>query len=171
MVTFNQPEQLDASTWLVSWSSDLTPPVTFWIYVDGQLIATTTASSWTFSSPIGVIEVLDTSTPPADAYPSKAILTWNGVAGAQTYLVQEYVESAWVNRASIVPKNGQTYFAWTSGILADSQTHQFQVLAVGVNQNDGTAASLNLLMVRNPDPPDVSFTYDPDKQQVVVDVP
>lgn len=171
MVTFDPPQQIDATTWLLTWSSDQPAPVTFAIYVDGALVAQTQAASWQFKTPLGLIEVFDTGSPIPTGYPSKAVIVWYAAAGVAEYLVQEYVGSSWLTRASILDgggEGGRGYFIWTSGVLADSQSHSFQVVPAGINGNDGAVASLNLLMVRNPDSPAAAFAYDPAGKTVTI---
>jgi hypothetical protein len=52
-----------------------------------------------------------------------------------------------------------TPFTWRSRVLEDGATHRFRVVPVGQNGNDGTEQLFTLLMVRIPDPPAVTYTY------------
>jgi hypothetical protein len=51
------------------------------------------------------------------------------------------------------------YFAWESRFLEDSASHRFRVVPVGQNGNEGTSREFLVLMVRIPDPPEVTYTY------------
>jgi hypothetical protein len=174
MVTFNPPRQLSSTSWRISWTSDATPAVTFYVYRDGVLIATTTATQWDLTVPPGtspVIEVLDTADPPEKAYPGRIVLTWYSVAGTSSYKVQEYITTIWVDRDQVTD-DGRGYFVWTSRWLEDSTTHQFRIVPAGTNGNDGTPQELDVLMVRHPDDPTPTLTnsYSDTTHAVTIDV-
>lgn len=169
-VTVNKPVQIDDRSWSLTWSSTLSDP-TYYIYVDGELIDTTTAESKIFSVENGaslVVDILDVATgTPGTAFPGRFTIGWNAVSGADVYLIDEYVASVWTNRAEI-KETGRGYYLWRSRFLEDVTTHQFRVRAKGNNQNIGTALSLTRLMVRHPDPPDQNFSYSNSTKKVTV---
>jgi hypothetical protein len=155
MVTLNPPIPIDDVTWLLSWTSDLTPPVTFYVYRDGILEQRTEALQVLVVIPIGtspVFEVLDTAAAPAPGFPSQILLAWYAAAATSAYRVEELLGSTWTVRET-VPDDARGYFLWKSRPLEDSQTHQFRVTPIGTNGNDGTVATFSVLMVRHPDPP------------------
>jgi hypothetical protein len=159
MVTLNPPDQLDEVTWLLSWRSDLTPPVTFYVYRDGSLLAKTTATELRVTIAPGTsptFDVLDTADAPTPVYSAEILLTWYASPATSSYRVEELVGSTWTTRATI-HDDGRGYFLWGSRALEDSQKHQFRVTSIGTNGNEGAAARFIVLMVRHPDPPRVTF--------------
>lgn len=71
---------------------------------------------------------------------------------------EEFVSGVWTLRKKI-RIDGSGWYSWTSRWLEDITSHQFRALPIGTNENNGTTVSLSILMVRNPDPPDVNWIY------------
>lgn len=158
-VTFGETVQLSATSFRVSWSSSLgsPPPDGYRIYRNGAQVGDiTTVESLTVSLQPGeslVLEVLDEAgQQPATAFPNRFTLGWKPVAAAREYRVEEYVSGSWTAR-KVVPEDGSAFYRWESRHLEDDTTHQFRVVPVGTNGNDGTPLSFSALMVRYPDPP------------------
>lgn len=169
-VTMGTPVQLGPRAWRLSWSSDLPDP-TFYVWRDGRLLMATAETSSEFSVPVGeslVVEVLDDADElPESHWPPRARLEWQGSTAVDHYRVEEYVGAAWTLRAK-VPDHGEGRFHWESRVLEDETTHQFRVIPVGTNGNQGTARSFEILMVRVPDVPEVDYAYDEDTGKVTV---
>ena len=160
-VTVNPLVRTGRHTVSVSWTSDAEDPV-YYVYRDGQLVAVTRATQMTLTLAAGeavTLQVLDDADGQPDrAYPCRLDVQWRTVSGAVHYRLEEYVDSAWLLRAT-VRESGQGYYHWLSRPLEDVTTHQFRVRAVGADGNVGTATALSCLMVRLPDPPDVDYAY------------
>ncbi|MCW8129630.1 MAG: hypothetical protein KIS92_04520 [Planctomycetota bacterium] len=179
MVTFGETIQLGENAYRVTWSSDLgsPPPDGYRVYRNGVLAGAGTLEEMDFTLEPGeslVIEVLDEADQePATAFPNRMTLGWKPVAATREYRVEEYVGGSWIARKA-VPEDGSPYYRWESRPLEDDTTHQFRVIPVGTNGNDGSALSFSALMVRYPDPPiadaDLAgrFSYDPDAQEVTI---
>ncbi len=162
----------DGAVYRLSWSTTLTAAeVTFYVYRDGVLEGRTQARSWDAASTDGespVYEVFDdAAAKPAFAWPGHATLCWYAAAGADYYLVEQFVGGAWAEAAR-VPDDGAGYFLWRSRPLADSTTRQFRVTPVGENGNAGATHAFSLLMVRVPDVPAVSYAYSPGTGAVTI---
>ena len=169
----NTPQQIGRVTWRVSWSSSLTDP-TFYVYRDGLQVATTRATSIDLVVQPGeqpVIEVLDSaSESPLPSRPGNLTLAWYASAGTPVvdyYRVDEYVAAAWTERVR-VQETGAGYYTWRSRFLEDVTEHQFRIVAVGENGNEATAASFTCLMVRHPDVPSVTYSYDKVTDKITV---
>ena len=159
-VTMNPPETLDSRTVLLSWSSDQASP-TYTVYRDGELHCTTTVAELVLHLEPGEtahIEVVDDAAAARPAFPARLTVTWWAVAAADRYLVRELVSGAWTDRASVA-EDGRGFYRWRTRVLEDSQTHQFRVVAVGADDNESTAASLTVLMVRHPTPVSIAVSY------------
>ena len=163
------PVQIDKRTWRVTWTCDLVDPV-FYVYRDGVLVTATRQTHIDFSVDPGeslLVEVLtDAGRPPTSAFPARLTLNWYGVTDAEHYRIEEYVGAAWTLRGQVRDK-GQGCFRWISRPLEDSASHQFRIIAVG-NNTQGTALALTCLMVRHPDPPQVSLAYSNSAHKVTV---
>lgn len=163
MITSLTATRTGPTTWRLNWTSDETNP-TFYVYRDGVLIAQTTAVEWEVTVPAGgaapVFEVLDADDEPTQGYPATVVLAWYAAAGAASYRVEQLDGVDWVEQAEVTD-DGLGYLTWQSGTLADGTTHEFRVIPVGSNGNDGTAQAFDVLMVRYPDPPAPTIAYDP----------
>jgi len=160
MVTIiSQVRTGDKST-LITYSSSLGDPV-FYIYVDGNLAAQTTQPEYTIAVNPGetvVVEILDdAATQPMQIFPGKVRLGWFFVEDTDYYRIDEYIEDEWVERRKMPENNG--YMEFESRFLEDGQDHQFRIVPVGVNGNEGTGKEFSVLTVRTPDTPDVDYTY------------
>lgn len=160
MVTIESLTRIGLYSWLLKYSSGLQEP-TFYIYLDGVLIAETSATQYSIAINLdeaSLIEILDDpDIQPMQIFPGKVRLGWFFVDGTEYYRVDEYIIDTWVERRRIPENNG--YLKWESRFLEDGQTHLFRVVPVGTNGNEGTAKQFAVLMCRRPDVPDVDYNY------------
>lgn len=169
-VTLNAPQYISEELVRLTWTSDETTP-TFYIYRDGELIETTQSYETTVVIEEGespIFEVLDSDlVSPVSGYPGQHEICWWAATSAEKYRIDEYVDSAWVQRDEVIDE-GQPFFSWTTRPLEDVTTHTFRVVPVGANGNDGTAQTYSIYMVRYPDPPEVSMTYSAVTRKVTI---
>jgi len=171
-VTMNPPENVGGNSWRFSWSSDQDDP-TFYVYdlSEGGLLDTTKGTSITITLEPGESRVLEVTEEELAAvprgYPSRLLLYWYGPAGTSYYKVEEYVGAAWVTRARIYDR-GQGHFTWRTRPLEDVTTHQFRIVPVGTNGNEGTPVTWSALMVTHPAPPEVDYAYSSGTGKVTV---
>lgn len=105
-----------------------------------------------------IIEILDGSEIGTTAYPGKFTLGWESVENTRHYLVQEFVDAAFVTRQRI-RETGLGYYSWESGFLKDDAEHIFRVVPVGLNGVTGTELEFTRFMRRHPNPPDTTIVY------------
>lgn len=169
MVTIEPPVRMGQHSWLLKYSSNLSNP-TFYIYLDGNLIAETKQTEYTIAvnlDEVSLIEILDDpDASPMQVFPGKARLGWFFVEGTDYYRVDEYINETWVERRRLPENNG--YLQWESRFLEDGQTHLFHVVPIGINGNEGEAKQFAVLMVRRPDVPDVDYSYNEGTGNVTV---
>lgn len=173
-ITLNEPVQVGAGLWLLTWTSDVGAP--YRVYRDGVIVSTQESAEYYASVDDGdvpVIEVLDADTEsPSDAHPPKILLGWQRDADAVWYLVEEYSGGEWTERARIVPASlpgvSPAWLAYSTGTVADVTSHQWRVTPYDAAGNAGTALSFTTLMVRYPDPPAVTFSYDSGTAKVTI---
>ncbi len=162
MVTFDPPQQVGANLWRFTWTSDQMDPE-YRVYLDGQLVSVQTAEQFDVKvegevSP--VLEVLDSEDDvPNDAFPPYLRLGWLPVSDAVRYLVQQY-DGGWVDVATLAAEADRAWYQYDTPGLADVTVHQWRVIPIDEAGNEGSALAFSVLMVRHPDPPDVTFTYD-----------
>jgi len=148
--------------WRLAFASGLAD-ATFYVWRDGVLLGSTTATWWDVVAEAGTYPVWevfdDAGDEPLGRFPGTVTLQWRAVAAAAHYVVEEYAAGAWVERAQVAESGDAGYLRWTSRWLEDVTSHQFRVTAVGVDGNESDAEGWDVLMVRWPDPPDVSVTY------------
>lgn len=161
-VTINPPTQLDHTTFLVTFSSDLGGTPTFYLWQDGILIAEQTATEYTFHADAGEglqIHIFDSATDaPDDVFPARVTIGWDSVPNAVYYDVQEKVSSVWTTR-QFVQATGKGFYNWRSRYLEDVTTHEFRVVAVDAAGERGAAINFSGLVVRHPDPPDHTLVF------------
>jgi len=153
----------------LDWASDLPTP-TFYLYADGELLATTTNTSLTVGGTIAAtFEVLDTAAAPTAVYPGFLTLAWYAANDAARYRVEQYDGASW-NELATIEADERTYYTFQTPTLADDTEHTFRVVPVSSVENDGTPAVFVALVVRNPDPPLVDYVYDPNDGTVTISV-
>lgn len=145
----------------LSWSSTLAS-ATFYVYRDGVLILTTPATSAIVFVPVGdspVYEVLDDpGATPTAAFPGYMILAWYASAGSASYRIDQLIGASWTPLITI-DDLGQGTFQYRTATLPDGQTSQFRVVPIGTNGNAGTPTAFASLIVRHPDPPNVTMAF------------
>ena len=163
-------QQTGPQEWRLAFSSD-DSAATFYLYRDGLLVGQTELGWWDVVVPTGEYPVLvvydDADAASGPAHPGLVRLQWYRVSGVGHYRVDEQVSGVWTGRARLY-QDGRGYYHWTSRWLEDVTSHAFRVVAVGVDGNEATAAELAVLMVRWPDPPDVSLSYSADTGKVTI---
>lgn len=165
-ITYQKPIQIDEVAWKIRWTSDRPTPVTFYVYLEGVLVtpdglvSDDGAGEWTVSVPPGEypqLDVLDKECLPPLAFSGHFLLQWYGTGNLE-YRVEKLISAVWTLQETL-PDDGRGYFSWRSPWLADVTVHSYRIVPVSQAGNQGTALSLVCLMVRNPDIPNVSVTY------------
>lgn len=168
-ITYAAPEPVDLVTMRISWTSDAASPQSFRVYLGGVLIATQEAEDGTGSIDVAIppgdepfLEVLDSdSYGPTLAFPGRITLAWDGVSGAGSYRIEEYVSAVWTERQEITDR-GEGAFLWVSRWLEDCETHQFRIVPIGTDLNEGTPLAFSFEMVRHPNTPSVDYVLNLD---------
>ena len=171
-VTINAPERISDGVWRFTWSSDLGGTPTFYLYLDGVLMYPTTETAldiYVSSGESVTLQVFDDAADsPDEIYSGRVTLGWQPIAGVDYYQIEEYVASVWTVRQKI-SENGSPWYSWRSRYLEDVTVHQFRIIPVGTNGNEGTPATFYVLMVRNPDAPALSFVFDTGTDKITID--
>jgi len=153
----------------VYWS-ETTPGSVYYVYKDAVLLGSTTQTWFLVTLAAGEcahISVFDDSADVPDAgFPGYFRFEWDASTGATSYRIEEYIDTTWTT-ISTIPSTADTHYSYNTPYLADGTEHQFRMVAA--NANDSAARLITVLMVRRPDPPDVTYTYDSDTGDLTVD--
>jgi hypothetical protein len=158
-------------------TSDLTPPVYFFWYVDGAYVGSTTgAGTATSVRGFGLppddqvrIDVLDSTDPAFDAlaaapdgYPARRTLTWIRSIDAETavYRVEQQREAEGYEEIGYVGADAATWqYQLLSPRLDDLTTYDWRVIPVDASGVDGTPIAIGPeSIVRRPDAPEFTVT-------------
>jgi len=168
---------------VVTVTSDLTPPggamVRYYWYMDGAYVATTVAPERAFSLVPGEqvrIEVIDSwdlnFDPVANApvgWPARRAIWWcrSSDEDVDHYRVEQKKGSGDWEVLGSVAAAGRWSYSYLSTQLDDLATYRWQVVPVDAAGNDGTAIEIGPeKIVRTPDAPDFTATYDSGTEKV-----
>lgn len=153
-VTITAQTFLSGSMVRVDYTSLLSTP-TYYRWADGVFQDSTANTFWIL--PIGAgetlqIDVFDSSADvPTEVYPAQINIQWDGSDAVAMYTVQEYIDSAWVPRASMPSKGTGRVHSYRTRTQADGSTCQFRVVPYDSASREGEPLELSILMVRRPD--------------------
>ena len=170
-VTFAKPIVTGLGGWVVLWTSDV-DDATYRVYVDGVYQATTKTTSWTLALQEGesaTLEVFDDEvTRPQIAARAPVVMTWQAVAEAQKYRVEQLIDAVWTIVKEV--KSDDPNLRYESPPLADSVTeHELRVTSVGTNENESSPVAVSVINRRHPDPPeDTTFSYNAGDNKVTI---
>jgi hypothetical protein len=153
---------VDAYTWELSWASTLTSP-TYRIYVDGVRVSVQTQAVYrvmTGGAWSPVVEILDDPDEvPKPAFPGAFVLGWETDPDAWKYRIERKVDGTWTEYATLLCDQSKGWQSYSTPVLSDGVVHEWRIVPVDAAGNDGTAVEFTTLMVRYPDVPAVTHTY------------
>ena len=162
------------ATYKITFSSSLDDPTFYvWDMATGAVIYSGQQPSCVVTvgamASLSVFVSDDSADAPSEVCPGRMTLRWwaSETPAAGYYSIEEYVAGEWVERAKVLD-NGAGYFTWQSRWLEDVTTHQFRVVAAGADENQAAAVTVSGFVVRYPDPPDVTYTYDDSTNTVTI---
>ncbi len=164
-------DTLCGNTRFIEWTSTLPTP-TYYVYVDGLLAQTTTQTAAQFYVDPGaapVVQVLDTTDPPAAAFSGYKKLSWYALADAASYAIERLIDSVWTAQTTIL-STGATIYEWQTPFLDDCELHQFRVIATDAHGNAGEHVHFECYMIRHPNPPVCIYTYSNAAHTVTINV-
>lgn len=171
-IEITQISTIDPQKWNITFTSTAGAPITVW--VDGDLRDTISQTSATgiytttiYADADAIIDIIEGTDLDADTYPRTATLGWYHAEEAERYRVEKYDtdQSEWVRQATI-PDTFNSYgyytwyYKWESDVLEDETDHQYRVISEGPHGTEGSPTTLDVLMVRHPDPPNAEYDYD-----------
>lgn len=124
-----------------------------------QYIAQTTDGT---TNPLPAVEVhdaTDTGTPQNQKYSPRVRIQWRGQADASIYLIQEYADAQWNTRTTAL-EDGRGYYSVETPRQADGDTIEWRVVPQDSGGYQGAPMEFTMMVVCNPYPPAVTYTYD-----------
>ncbi len=173
------PYTIRGDRWVLWFTTELDPPFTVWL--DDIRVATLREEHqlgglyWTIvdTDQTGILTVMQGMGPPPMPYPARVTLAWYRSDGAHHYRVDQYVDDAW-EMVDRIPgaryhwvRHGW-YLTWRSARLHDAAQVRYRVVPEAAQHSPGAAVELETLMVRHPDPPAPTYSYDDETGLVTV---
>jgi hypothetical protein len=159
--------------------SSLSAPVYYFWYLDGNFVNETQTPTMVFvPSAQTIITCIDSNDPGFDpianapaGFPATRTLFFVRSLDPNigSYLLQQSENSgAWETIATVHDDPGTWSYQVTTGELDDLSQYAWQVVPVDIYGNTGTPTALaNELIVRTPDAPDFTFTFEQGSDQVL----
>lgn len=162
MIVFNSIQNIGINQWQFSWSG--TAP--FRVYLDGVYFGETSSTSLSISyrkngdeaPALEIYDSTDSTVAQNTLYPSRMNLQWRGISGVFYYRIDQYVDSEWTE-IDRIPHSGEGYYLYLTEKLADETEHQFRIVAVTNDGGESLPLSFPGFIIKNPDPPQVNFSY------------
>jgi len=171
----------------VTATSDLSGTIYYHWYLDGAFVGSTQDTSWDFILEDGEqahVEALDTNnadfdpiTNAPDGYSARRTIWWvrsiSTVARTEDvdhYRVEQQQDGGEWTEIAVIPRDGDVWtYSVLTGRLTDLSTYAWRVTPVGENYEDGVTLTLaSEIVVRTPDAPDFTITFDPDTDKITV---
>ncbi len=158
---------------LVTVDSDLSSPIFYHWYQDGQFVEMTRDNTKGFFLVPGShsrIEVNDTNDADYDSlgnapagYPGSRLLGWcrSVAADVKKYKIEQRVDGGdWTQVAMLRHENRKWYYTWRTGFLTDLSEYEWRIIPIDAFGNEGTALTFTAeKIVRLPDAPNFRNTY------------
>lgn len=146
---------------LVRWITTLPGP--FYVWRDSKLVAVTHRTSVYLATAGDSEDVVYEVFTNADERPTfvrsnRLTIEWGETSDTREYRVERNIASVWTPQA-LFKASGQPTYKYRTLALDDDALHEFRVIPVGVNSEEGTALTVSAQTVRNPDPPVVEITF------------
>lgn len=153
------------STWQYDWiSAGGTAP--YEVYVNSRL-AKLPDSLTTFdvegSDPdeppvVEILDANDTDDAVTVQFPEYAVLRWHGRTGANVYIVQRYVNSAWADQTPVITHTGVKDYQYETGTLVNGTAEQWRVLIENLNGDRSDSIPFTWTHRCCPTPPDIALS-------------
>jgi hypothetical protein len=133
----------------VTVTSDLTPPIYYHWYEDGQWVASTQTPTYTFwiaNDETLVVDVIDTEDVDFDymaaqpGYPARRTISWvrSPSADVAKYVISQSVDNGdWENVGEVQSVPGQWVYSFLTDRLTDLSAYEFRITPVDTAGNEG----------------------------------
>lgn len=105
------------------------------------------------------VEIVKTGESENEEHPPYLLLQWKRLPTATAYVIEQYVGSAWVTKQYVM-ENGSAYYQHRTPAGTDGALNIWRVKALNSIGDAGTPIEFQLLLVRNPAPPEVAVEYE-----------
>lgn len=160
-ITFLPVQRVGASSWRVTWTSDVADPV-YDVYRNGVHVSQQRANSFVVTGDYidtHVIEVADDGSAARYAAENRSELLFDSEVIADHYDIEHNPGSGFVKVGQLPRAGGRE--GLRTYPLSDSVSHSFRVTPIRSDGTAGTPATVSGRSVRHADVPIVSFVYTP----------
>lgn len=173
-VTEYEPTHLGGRNWRLRYISSLGGTPTYYIWRNGVLIDTTTATTYDVFVDVNdrvQFDILDTAATPSITHECFATVWWNGKSDAVSYSVEQRKDGgAWAEIVNVIENGSNVYRIKTAELVAGS-TYDWRITATDVNGNaTGTPMQFTKYIDRAPNQPDWDYTWDADAGEITITV-
>lgn len=163
--------QIDQNLYKITFSSDKISP-TYYIYVNGVLHSVQTEEEITIKtnpSETLKIEIYDDENEiPAIGENGNVIINLEKNQNVAKYEIYKLGDVDY-ELVQVVENKGLRAPTYISPLLADEEVHQYKVYAVGFNSNKSKVRDFSIFVVRPPDVPSITQSYDEEDGEVTFD--
>lgn len=160
----------------VAWKFAWTGTAPYTLVLRGKVIAEGLSdTSWTLQEgnsyrppPLEVLDANDTDPAPSQVYPPWLALQWRGTSAAQYYRVDRRISGVWTAQPPLVQETGRGYYRWDTAAQDDDTAQIWRVVAVDRRGYESMVREVNWAVVRHPEPPNLSLSYDSGTNQITV---
>jgi hypothetical protein len=149
---------ISTTAWRMSWTGS----GTFYVYQNGRRISIQTDTQIDIQTADGAVPQIEVATASGDVpyqllYPWRANLAWyDGDALASAYYVVQQDGTA----IDAILGATREYVRWQSKPLADQTTYAYQIDPYATGNLIGESVTHDVVIARNPDDPNVTYSYD-----------
>lgn len=165
--TLAPPEKVGYGVWRYTWTG--TAPFRVWSYDTYSYLAensddteiTVAALDHNNIEPpaIEVYDATETTDPEGITYPARLILQWRGYRYAEYYRVEEETSPGTWETVQGIAEDGSGYYKCEFAKLDDDvSTTNYRVVNVDLSGAE-TSREFEAVIIRNPDPPQLTYTY------------
>lgn len=151
-VTLTEPPEYVSPTSVRVRFDNGTPGSTYYLFQNGELVDTTTDNEYVFTVSAfdnTQIDIFDDSSDLPSLYSNRARLQWDSDADSAGYYVDEYVDSAWVQRQNLIV-SALPVLTFRSRALLDGTTYQFRIRSNDAQGNAGASWIAAVPMICRP---------------------
>jgi len=151
-------ERTNTSQWTFSWTSSDAP---FQIYLQGELLASTSDNSYVYVSDDEIAPEVYTSSVTQDPYTvinkPRAVLQWYSPA-EQKYYADRFVSPSWRRQRGEIGSRDIGYETTNTGYLGDDLEETWRIVPLNEWETEGTGVEHEFNVVSHPEPPVYSAT-------------
>lgn len=165
--TLSPPTKVGYGAWRYTWTG--TAPFRVWSYdTYSYLLDSTDDTEITVAAidhnnieppAIAVYDSTETTIPEGVTYPARLVLQWRGYRYAEYYRIEKETSPGVFTTVQGVAEDGQGYYQCSIAKVTDDVSEDtYRVVTVDKSGAE-TDTEITAVIIRNPDPPKLTYTY------------